>query len=533
MARLPNPGGDDNTWGNILNDYLLVAHDTDGTLKADAVDASNIQDGSIGDTQISSISQSKITGLSTDLASKADDSAVVHNTGNESVGGVKTFTSSPLVPTPTTGTQAANKSYVDGVVSGGGVTDGDKGDITVSGSGATWTIDAGVVTGAKIAATTITDANISAGAAIVQSKIQNLTSDLAAKQPLDSDLTAIAGLTATNDDIIQRKAGAWTNRTPAQLKTDLALTKSDVGLANVDNTSDANKPVSTATQTALNGKAANAITVTGATSLTGGGDLTANRTISLVNDSATPGNSQYYGTDGGGTKGYFALPTSAAPSGTAGGDLSGTYPNPTVPGLAGKEPTIVTGTTAQYWRGDKSWQTLDKTAVGLANVDNTSDANKPISTATQTALNGKLATPTFVTVMVDQANSTQTFADITGLSLSVGVGTYEFDFQIPYTGSTTATTLNAQLNGPTSSYLFYTIGIQNTNTTLGKYFRNAFASPQNGGATANIATLYMLSFTGWIVTTASGTLQPQFCNFSASTTVTAKAGMYGRLQRIA
>ena len=35
----------------------------------------------------------------------------------------------------------------------------------------------------------------------------------------------------------------------------VTLTKSDVGLANVDNTSDANKPVSTATQTALDGKA--------------------------------------------------------------------------------------------------------------------------------------------------------------------------------------------------------------------------------------------------------------------------------------
>ncbi|AWK04732.1 hypothetical protein HYN56_11055 [Flavobacterium crocinum] len=63
--------------------------------------------------------------------------------------------------------------------------------------------------------------------------------------------------------------------------------------------------------------------------------------------------------------------------------------------LSGKENTIVPGTEAQYYRGDKSWQTLDKTAVGLTNVDNTSDLNKPVSTATQTALDLKasLASP--------------------------------------------------------------------------------------------------------------------------------------------
>lgn len=52
---------------------------------------------------------------------------------------------------------------------------------------------------------------------------------------------------------------------------------------------------------------------------------------------------------------------------------------------------IAAGTTAQYWRGDKTWQTLDKAAVGLGSVDNTSDANKPVSSATQTALDGKSA----------------------------------------------------------------------------------------------------------------------------------------------
>jgi hypothetical protein len=73
-------------------------------------------------------------------------------------------------------------------------------------------------------------------------------------QAHSADLTAIAALSPSNDDILQRKSGAWTNRTPAQFKSDLALTKSDVGLGNVDNTSDLNKPISTATQTALDAK---------------------------------------------------------------------------------------------------------------------------------------------------------------------------------------------------------------------------------------------------------------------------------------
>lgn len=59
------------------------------------------------------------------------------------------------------------------------------------------------------------------------------------------------------------------------------------------------------------------------------------------------------------------------------------------PAQVGAEPSITAGTTAQYWRGDKTWQTLNKAAVGLGNVDNTSDVDKPISTAQQTALDGK------------------------------------------------------------------------------------------------------------------------------------------------
>jgi len=37
MSRLPTPGSDDGQWGNILNDYLGVSHNSDGTLKSASV----------------------------------------------------------------------------------------------------------------------------------------------------------------------------------------------------------------------------------------------------------------------------------------------------------------------------------------------------------------------------------------------------------------------------------------------------------------------------------------------------------------
>jgi hypothetical protein len=49
-------------------------------------------------------------------------------------------------------------------------------------------------------------------------------------------------------------------------------------------------------------------------SLTGGGNLSADRTLNLVNDTATPGNNKLYGTDGTGARGWFAQPVGTVTS---------------------------------------------------------------------------------------------------------------------------------------------------------------------------------------------------------------------------
>lgn len=60
MARLPQPGADNGTWGDILNEYLSQSHTPDGSIKNDAVAAAQIQDGTITETLLSSGVQTKL-----------------------------------------------------------------------------------------------------------------------------------------------------------------------------------------------------------------------------------------------------------------------------------------------------------------------------------------------------------------------------------------------------------------------------------------------------------------------------------------
>jgi hypothetical protein len=174
-----------------------------------------------------------------------------------------------------------------------------------------------------------------------------------------------------------------------------------VGLSNVDNTTDLLKPVSSAAQTALDFKenASNKSTVT---TLGTSDDLYPSQNAVKTYVDAQVAGATIADADIA-TKGKIQLA----------GDLAGTAALPTVPGLALKAPLAsptFTGTVGG----------IDKTMVGLSNVDNTNDANKPVSAAAQTALNLKadLASPTFTgtptlptgTVAITQAAANNTTA---------------------------------------------------------------------------------------------------------------------------
>ena len=177
-------------------------------------------------------------------------------------------------------------------------------------------------------------------------------------------------------DLVAGKVDVTRKINGYNLSNDIDLTKSDIGLSNVQNIAPSDMPISNAVSTALNGKIESTRNITAGYGLTGGGDLSTDRTLNVVsaNDGITvnPDNIQLNVVN----------------------DLIST--SVTQP-LSANQGKILNDSKVPNTRTINSYPlsgniTLTKSDVGLSNVSNLAPADLPISTATQTALNGKVNT---------------------------------------------------------------------------------------------------------------------------------------------
>lgn len=157
------------------------------------------------------------------------------------------------------------------------------------------------------------------------------------------------------------------------------VTKAQVGLGNADNTADLDKPISTATQAALDKKA----------DLDDSGKVPASQLPSYVDDVLEFDSLDVFPTPGESGKIYTDLST----------ELIYRWSGSTYIEISKSLALGETESTA--YRGDRGKIAYDhalsphvqtKADIGLGNVDNTSDLDKPVSTATQNAINIAIAT---------------------------------------------------------------------------------------------------------------------------------------------
>ena len=371
-------------------------------LADDSVNADKIVEGSINNTHIAddaNIAQSKINGLTNDLSLKADKSTTYTKTEVDEYINAKQNTITGAATTVLTDNLTTNRvviSNVNGKLGASSITTTELGYLsgvtsniqtqldskansstTLAGYGITnaYTkdeVDQAIedkVPDFEGAVSNIIEANLEASRVVVSDangKISNseiTTTELNYLDGVTSNIqtqldgkannaTTLAGYGITNaytkdeaDTLLNKKLDSDTASSTYETitnvnthKTDYnnphKVTKEQVGLGNVNNTSDIDKPVSTATQTALDLKADKSTT------------YTKNDTDTLLNKKLD--------------------------SDTA----SSTY------------ETIAN--VNAHKNNTSNPHSVTKEQVGLGNVDNTSDLDKPISTATQTSLDSKI-----------------------------------------------------------------------------------------------------------------------------------------------
>ena len=298
-----------------------------------------------------------------------DGSNYVALTGNQTINGIKTFGSFPITPSsaPTTDYQVANKKYVDdAITAGGGYTDEDAQDAV---------------------------GNILVDSPTLSFEYDDVTPDISA-DVLDSPL--LQGQNSAYHRNRANHTGTQTASTISDFQSTVSA-NTDVAANTAARHTHANKTIldnTTASFTTADETKLDYLTVTAATNLddirTRVNDLDAAVVLKGSWDASA-------GTFPGGGTAQAGFSYIISVAGTVNGVQFSVGDR-----IVAITDNASTSTYAANWlkldytdavlsvNGQTGAVTLTKSDVGLGNVDNTSDANKPVSTAQQTALDLKI-----------------------------------------------------------------------------------------------------------------------------------------------
>ena len=189
MSRLPQPGGDEGTWGQILNDYLSTAHNNDGSIKDNVVTAASIAPGAVtvNEIQDNTITEAKLdSAVQSKLNSGGGTPGATGATGPAGTQGA----TGPQGPAGATGAEGAT-----GVTGSQGTPGATGAQGPLGATGPTGSAGAAGATGATGPAGATTIAGISGLQAALDSKLD------------DSQLTTDGTLAANSDaNIASQKA---------------------------------------------------------------------------------------------------------------------------------------------------------------------------------------------------------------------------------------------------------------------------------------------------------------------------------------
>ena len=428
MARLPTPGSDDGTWGQVLNDFLAVAHDTTGNIKANAINSSALQDNSVSGSKLqdSTVSEAKL-----DVTGGSNGQVLTKNS----------VQSGGLEWTTVSGGAADATTTSKGIVQLAGDLAGTAAAPTVPG----------------LASKASTSTTVSAGTGLTGG------GDLSTNRTISANFGATAGTIAQGNDSRIVGAEQTANKGAASgyasldgsTKVPVAqLPDATTGAKGIIQlTGDLGGTATSPTVPGLTSKAATSTTISAGTGLTGGGDLSANRTISANfgvsagtiaqgNDSRITGAEQT--ANKGAASGYASLdgstkvPIAQVPTGTSGTTVAlGNHTHTLTFSLTSffKTGTLATTTGTQRLPVDGTYTIVGtRLMVGTAPTGAdiivdinkngttiyTTQGNRPTITASANA-GGPGATPDitslaagdYLTVDIDQIGSSVAGSDLT------------------------------------------------------------------------------------------------------------------------